>query len=392
MSIKDTIRTPNDLRRWLIALAPIDVYNSANEFLSPSSMSYTEFDGKKSGWNISDNILLGDGVILVDTDFHNRTFNEAKQDALTILDYLHERGYVVDEIKATGQGFQLLVTKHDLFLPQVSPKARFNLYREKRKPILEDLQERGVQVDAEILLDAKRITRTVKTVNSKNGYVCTRVRELEGFENSDVERLRLEGLIPVTRKNARMTNPFLPHRKNRGRPQLGEGCAHMSKETKPDKPNPTQSTPAIYLATPVIGTDRQVILLRFKNPVNLELLKTGLSRFAAQEQLAPFIIFRSRKDPDGIWGLSPTAIQTAGMKRLLKRYPRDNSVYVKFRRRIVPLPLEYVGQSSGVIDSEIPVSRAHHKFFSHYGLASYVPRISCGNPNLLSMPIGEMNS
>jgi len=396
LGIKDTVRSPEDLRRWLLILTPMDVYNSANCFLNPSSMSYVKFDGKKAGWNISSNIMLWDGAIVLDTDFHIRTFNEAKRDALVILDYLYERGYAESEVKFTGQGFQTIVEKHELHLPRVSPKARFNLYREKRKHILKDLQERGVQVDEEILLDAKRITRTIGTVNSKNGCVCTRVRDLEGFEETEAVKLNLEGNAPTSPTRA-MTN-FFYHEKEAVGPHWCKGEHTRRKESKPDQIGSANSalepSPTLYLGSITIGTcDRQIIMLRFKSDVALTQLKENLSRFAIHEQLAPFLIFKSAKDPEGLWALSPTAVQTSGMKRLLRRFPRDSNVYVRFHRRIVPLPIEYVAQSSGVTNSEIPVSASHYKYLTHYGLLeNFVPKVLCGSPNLLSTPIGEMNS
>jgi len=370
-----------------------------NCFIDPANVGYAEFNGKRGGFNHSANILLGDGLLAFDTDFHDREFTEAKHDALMILDYLKEHGYPVQCVIFSGMGFHVKVEHHDLHLSRSyssrNAQAVFDQYRTLREPIVKDLKDQGVNLDAETTLDARRVIRVVGTVNLKTQAVCRVVRDLEGFTEFDIERLNLEGYAP-TIPNKGNDKPFLHIERKAVDPHWRKGERTRRINAKPDKVNPIKSTPkptpVIYLASPVIGTlDRQVILLRFKSPVNVERLKSGLSRFAVQESLAPFIIFRSRKDLEGIWCLSPSAIQTAGMKRLLKRYPRDNSVYVKFRRRIVPLPLEYVAQSSGVIDSEIPVSRAHWRYLYHYKLVDYVPHVSCGSENLLSMPIGEMN-
>jgi hypothetical protein len=781
LKIRDTIRTPEDLKKWCVQLTPLDVFHTVNPFLSPSNVSCTEFNGKKAGWNISDNLLLGDGALIFDVDYHERGFDEAKRDALGIHDYLKERGYSINQTNHTGRGFQILVTEHDLHLPQIHPKPRFNLYREKRKPIVEDLKQRGIQIDAEISLDAKRVVRTVGSLNATSGHECKVVNNLEKFEecvepnciipgaylpisqlkqgnlcfgrsgvvrvghvfsrnydgplieilgkglfpfrvtpnhpilvstmlcrhgpwkthlctkhlgsyytyktktsitsftkphwsraealtdkrendssrhgqydghylvlprlkgtcrkrrlnlmpfiklsgrskagiknheyvlslpltpdvawllgmyvaegsssvghiqfsicvrelnlrrrihrigkvlgysvydskparngimciipshllaralqawcgkwaenkhvpdfillhrsqkiiraflsgyvdgdghienqrgykvlrvscasrilvsqlqllyarlgiwagayveprynykrehyrlhsrlrkkgnqsgivarvfddaifvpinhikkvgyrgsvnniktddgtylvsnvvvhNCDAERLSLESYHPVTRFGA--DDRFLPNEKEACDPLWVKGGGTVSVRTKLDQTNPANSTPnpVIYLGSPVMETlDRQVVMLRFKSDVNIPELTKTLSRFAAQEQLAPFLIFKSAKDPEGLWCISPTAIQTAGMKRLLRRYPKDSATYAKFRRRIVPLSIEYVGQSSGVSNSEIPVSKAHLKYFQHYGLLkNYVPRVKCGSPNLLATPIGEM--
>jgi hypothetical protein len=393
--LKDKIRNTEDLRKWIVRLCPIHVYATANAWLNPQSLSYMEFNGRKAGYNYAQNVLLNDGILAFDTDFHARPYQEAKDDALAIQDYMHECGYRVDYVAFSGGGFQLKIYEHDLHLARSyssrNMSAVFRMYRELRVPFIEELERRGVQIDKEITLDSRRILRVVGTVNSKNGYVCTSIRDLDGFELADVERLNLGGIAPAT-ENVGMTNFFL-NDKDADDSLWGKSGRTSRTRTKPNEVNPTQSAPqpTIYLGSPTIGTvDRQIVMLRFKSDVNLTQLKEHLSRFAAQEQLAPFLIFKSTKDPEGLWCISPSAIQTAGMKRLLRRFSRDSTVYVKFHRRIVPLPLQYVAQSSGVVDSEIPVSRAHLKYFSHYNLVDWSPRISCGSENLLPLPIGEM--
>ena len=744
------IRSSEDLRKRLMRLAPLNCWESANMFLSPSNVSFNDFRGKRAGWQVANNILLGDGVLVFDTDFHDRSFDEAKTDALTILDYLHELGLKEDRVTFTGRGFQILVLHHDLHLPQVHPKARFNLYREKRKPIIEELQKRGVQIDPEITLDSKRIIRTVGTINSKSGHICIIIKALEHFNQEDAERVRLQGIPQATVKVDGMTS-FLPYANVGADPNLwkgvptplklnkpeqptpailpphlieivgkgvfpfrvppnhlilvsemlchhqdgaqtqcqkhlhsayihktqtgtvsfanpywisaemltgkrrcnargysghylviprlkgtcnkrhlnlipfmiqnaranagvktrqwvtslpltpdvawflgmyvaegssdtkhiylsinvrestlrrrihkigkalgysvydrkpvsncitcviasrllaramptwcgkfaenkhvpdfilthcngkiiraflsgyadGDGCnenqrgynvlrvgcasqilvsqlqllyarlgiwagAYISREysdhsldyrlhsrlreknnqirivgrvfdnaifvpinhinkvdcqgqshtletndgaylvsnvivqSKPNEPNPETSTPdsvpTIYLGTFVIGTlDRQVIMLRFPSDTDVKVLSERLSRFAMRERLAPFLIFRAHKDPDAIYGFSPSAIQFDGMKRLLRKFPENRATLAKFKRRIVPLPIEPLSQTSGIVDTEKPISRAHFKYLNHYGLASYAPKVLCGNM-ILSTPIGEMSA
>lgn len=384
--LRGSIRSVEDLRKQLVHLAPLNVWESANMFLNQSSVGFNDYCGKRAGWQWASNIMLGDGNLVFDCDFHDRGFEDVRTDALKILDYLHEQGYREDRVTATGRGFQILCLRHDLHLPRVSPKARFNLYREKRKPILDELEKRGIKCDREITLDPKRIMRTVGSINWKAQTVCATVKNLDSFTYCDAERVRLQGIPQATVNVGGMTS-FLLTEKIGADPNLRTGVPTRIESEKPELP-----TPAIYLSSIVLGTlDRQVVLLSFKKPVDLEKLKIVLSRFAEREQLAPFVLFNAKKDSDNVYALSPSAVQNAGMKRLLKRFSRDNDVYQKFKRRIVPLPIEYVDQSSGVTDTEKPISKAHYVYLNHYGLAEYPPRVLCGN-DLLSTPIGEMKT
>lgn len=394
LRIKDRIRSVEHLRKWLIRLVPLDCYAMANPFLDCPSVSHAEFNGKRAGYNHAENFLIGDGIIAFDTDFHDRSFERAKQDALTIIDYLHERGYEVSEVVYTGNGFHVKSFNHDLHLPRSyssrNNQAVFNMYRELREPLVKDLEDHGVQLDREITLDSKRILRVVGSVNSKVPSICTRIHDLERFGEFEAEQLRLEGVSPVTRKIGSDGRFFL--KQMQLATHSGDRVAAPCKNTKPDESNSETSTlkPSIYLGSFVIGTlDRQIILLRFPQPIDVSMLKERLSRFAMRERLAPFLIFRARKDSEAIYALSPSAIQFDGMKRLLRKFPTQNACYQKFRKRIVPLPVEYVGQTSGIIDTEKPVSRAHFMWMKHYGIASYQPKVLAGS-TILSTPIGEM--
>lgn len=411
LRLKDTIRTSEDLRKWLVRLCPINCYVSVNPFLQPSQVSYGEFNGKKAGYNHFNNYLLGDGALVFDTDHHDRPFQNAKQDCLTTIDYLKESGYSLDEVHYSGMGWCLIVTKHDLHLRRTysnrNNQAVFDQYRQLREPIVKAIQELGVQLDAETTLDPKRVIRCVNTPNSKTGIVCTVIRDVARFTEHDASELRLKGVTPVTTKSGMTKFSFTENEACRAFWGAG-GSTNIRPETETEtKPYPASSAkPCIYLATHVIGTKgtsqtiRQVIMLSFKQTKEImantdkckevvENLKKRLSQFAESQKLAPFIVFRSLKDPENLYALSPSAVQTDSLKRLLRRLSNDRAAYAKFKRRIVPLPVEYAGQSSGVLDTEKPVSRAHWNWMKHYGLVKWTPQVLTGN-NFLPTPIGEM--
>ena len=394
--IKDSIRNPEGLRKWLVRLTPIHVYASVSCWLNPTELSFGDFNDKKAGYNHAQNVLIHD-MLVFDTDFHDRTFEEAHQDALTIHDYLDEQGYHVDEVNYSGLGFHLIVQKHDLYLPRSyssrNMKAVFKMYHELREPIVKELiEEKHVRLDAEVTMNIKSILRVVGSVNSKVPSICTRISNLERFGEFEAGRLRLGGVTPVTSKS--WSDGRFSLEQMRLATRSGVRVAAPCKNTKPSEPNPETSTPrpTLYLGTFVIGTlDRQIVLLRFPQPVNIESLKERLSRFAESERLAPFLIFKARKDPDALYALSPSAIQFDGMKRLLRKFPTNNATLQKFKRRIAPFPIEPITQTSGVVDTEKPVSRAHWNYLHHYRLVDYTPKVLTGNM-ILSTPIGEMST
>lgn len=395
-NIPDRIRTPQILSRWALKLLPLHIWASTGCWLDPQNLSYADFNGKKAGYNHAQNILIHDDLVF-DVDFHTRTFKEAKADALTVLDYLHELGYET-EVHFTGAGFQLVAAHHDLELPRSyssrNNQAVFDTYANIRKPIVEHLIEKcKVQLDEQITYDVKRVIRVLGTVNSKNGYVCSLIWDLAGFELERAERVGFEGSAPMISCVTENEKPFSIIDKSARRVLWGKGDG-TQKETKPDKATSANRprTPTIYLGSPVLGTvNRQIIMLSFKEPVDLPRLREQLSRFAEYEKLAPFVLFKSRKLQEHVFALSPTAIQTDGMKRLLKKYPRDNAVYQKFRRRIMPLPVKYLAQTRGVLDSERPCSRGHYRWLYRGKCVDWTPKILCG-ANLIPLPIGEMNS
>jgi hypothetical protein len=359
----------------------------ANPFLASADVSFNDFKGKRAGYGIANNLLLGDGVIILDCDFHECSFTEAKQDALRIQDYLHERGYPIAQVKFSGRGFQILVVEHDLTLPQAHPKVRFKQYRQKRVPLANDLKQRGIQFDEEVLLNPKTVVRTIGTVNSKSGHVCATLNSLENFSEEDAERMRLPNFVPVTPSQA---NDIISSLKSEAAESNWERTGRTTQKAKFEQTHP--AIPTIYLGSRAIGTfDRQIIMLRFPSDTDVKVLKERLSRFALNEQLAPFLIFTARKDPEAIYALSPSAIQFGAMRRLLKRFRTDNVAYQKFQRRIAPMKLKFIDETSGVIDSERPVCRGMWRYLYRAGVIDWTPRVLAG-ANITHMPLGEMKS
>ena len=53
IKIQDTIRTPKDLQRWLIRLAPRDVYFMTSRFLNPTKVGPRVLRKYKPGYNLA---------------------------------------------------------------------------------------------------------------------------------------------------------------------------------------------------------------------------------------------------------------------------------------------------------------------------------------------------
>ncbi len=170
--IKDAIRSPKDLQRWLTKLQPLDVYYSTSTYLDPTSVASRP---KKSTdyWGPG-NIILGHDVAF---DLDRRPlsiFNleRARKDAVRLLDLLSDRNYPLKYVAFSGsKGFHLVfedinrTLEPDLHLREVSIIQR-------RKALVDEIVMKGIKIDTTVTADTRRIIRLPGTINSKTGYCC----------------------------------------------------------------------------------------------------------------------------------------------------------------------------------------------------------------------------
>lgn len=170
--VKDVIRTPMDLQRWLIRLSPLDVYYSTSTYLNPTSVSPRPRTASEY-WGPG-NIILGNDVAF---DLDRRPLSilnleRARKDAVRLLDLMLDRQYSLKYAAFSGsKGFHLVFSDRDTGLEE-DHRSREKEIIGRRKALVEEVTQRGIRIDTSVTVDTRRIIRLPGTLNSKTGYCC----------------------------------------------------------------------------------------------------------------------------------------------------------------------------------------------------------------------------
>jgi hypothetical protein len=356
-----TVHSVAQLEEEIRKLKVLHAYNSIGYYLNPISVSFNDFEGKKAGWQVSDNILIGSDLVF-DIDARDRTLIRAKRDAIVCYDWLREKGYEAFTV-FSGRGFHIRVTKHDLNPKLEHPQDRLKEHRRVRQPLVDELRKLGVEFDAEVTLNPKGIIRLIGSVHGLTGHVVSRVDDLDGFDVRDVERLPFETSSSPATPKRRMT-AVVSAQEPSATAQLDSGCPHVR-------------SPTIfpYISTRINGTkNRHALLLRFPLTASKAEIKRKLNRLLRDEALAPFVMFQSNS---AYFAFSPSAVEIEHIPRLLKCLPEGRAAYSKFHRRLLPLPVHFIGKV-GKNNPRAMVSRSHITHLRYaYGLR--IQGVPCGN-------------
>jgi hypothetical protein len=362
--IRHQIRCLSQLDGIIQRAKPLDVYHSVAYYCNPSIVSFSDFRGKKSGFQQADNLILG-GDLVFDIDSGERGLGFAKKNALTCRDWLLEKGYH-PIIIFSGRGFHLRVNKHDLELTKERPSDRLIEYRKLREPMIQELQLLDVHPDAEVTLSPKSLIRLIGSTNSKTGTEAA-VVDLDRF---DVERV----LVSAAH------SPATPQGND-----VERKMEYQDGETGP-RPSEQADTPTqfLFLGTQVFGTvNRQVILLRFPFGTPIKLIKFRLEHLLRTSQLAPFTLLESLTQDRSFYALSPSAVENEHIPRLLKDFPEAKAHYARFLTRHLPLPVRYVCEIGSWTEESgrLPLSRAHTNVVKKM-FGTGAEGIMCGNSYL----------
>jgi hypothetical protein len=342
------VRSGADLRRMLLRFLPSHVYHSANTFLNPRQVGPNEFKGSRSGYRVAQNVMLSSGIV-VDIDFKGDV-DETVRQAAQARDYLRQYGDPV--VRFTGRGFHVWVAECDLDGTVEDPIRRLEVYRENRRGVVSDLRRMGVELDEEVTLNPKQVIRMEGSVNGNNGYICTRIDDIDGFRLDGVRRVALDG-GRASRKA--MTVHF----------QIAENGAggEFARPKPPPQPSPVVSSR-------ILGTvDRHVLILH-RSLQSYRKVADFAGRLAEEEDLSYAYIFRQDK-----WEiLTLKAMQEAEILRLLRRWRlhRDRDTYAKYRQNLL-----HGDRLVGVVeggDGEITASRAHYTWIKNRFPYAALPR------------------
>jgi hypothetical protein len=370
--IRDQIRCLSQLENIIQRAKPLDVYHSVAYYCNPSTVSFNDFRGKRSGFQQADNLLLG-GDLVFDIDSRENDIRFAKKNALTCRDWLLERGYRPITV-FSGRGFHLRVSKHDLELTKERPSDRLTEYRKLREPLIQELLLLDVHADAEVTLSPKSLIRLIGSTNSKTATEAT-VIDLGRF---DVERVSASTAHSPATPQGNDVERRMEYQDSETGPMLSEQAD-----------TPTQS---LFLGTQVFGTtNRQVILLRFPFGAPIELIKFRLEHLLRTSQLAPFTLLESLSQDHSFYALSPSAVESEHIPRLLKDFPEAKASYARFLTRHLPLPVRYVCEIGHWTEKNerLPLSRAHTNVLKKM-FGTGAEGIMCGN-SCLRLGVSEMS-
>lgn len=200
--IKDVIRSPADLQKWLVRLGPLDVYYSTSTYLNPTSVSSRPT--KMTDYWGAGNIVLGNDLAF-DLDrrpLSVQNLERARKDAVRLLELMVERGYRCKYVAFSGsKGFHLIFEDLDRDI-DLDMHLREGRIIEKRRALVRQIASQGIMIDASVTVDTRRIIRLPGTINSKTGYCCQLIsfEQLRSPVPDWLDEIRgLEGLERIPR-------------------------------------------------------------------------------------------------------------------------------------------------------------------------------------------------
>lgn len=174
LKVDDRVKDEETLRSWLLRLAPAHVYFTTSRWLDPQRLGPREFRGKRAGYPIAHNILLGQELYF-DIDAPG-DLGAAKEDAAALLCFLRREGLSDLALVYSGnKGFH--VHAYDFeprFLPRLpeDPRKREAAAQAARADLVTRIVEAGIGIDVEITMDPRRILRLPGTVHGKTFNIC----------------------------------------------------------------------------------------------------------------------------------------------------------------------------------------------------------------------------
>ena len=175
VKIHDTIYTPQQMQKWLVKLAPRDVYFMTSRFLNPQNVGPKKLT--KPGFKWAYNIFLGSELYF---DFDVKDIVST----LSMREYLMKKyGFQQVEVYETFRGFHIHCIDFEDKVEALKHldkywKFREEKYQYEKKKIADDLQKHGYKFDRPITIDTRRIIKLIGSIDG-NGFVKTRVKTEE---------------------------------------------------------------------------------------------------------------------------------------------------------------------------------------------------------------------
>lgn len=364
--IKDTIRSPKDLQKWLIKLRPLDVYYSTSTYLDPTAVASRP---KKSTeyWGPGNVILSND--IAFDIDRRPLSFfnlERARKDAVRLLDHLTDQDYHLKYSAFSGsKGFHLIFDDVDKTIePDFRLREKFIIQR--RKALIDGIEKKGIKIDTSVTVDTRRIIRLPGTLNSKTGYCC---------QYLSINELRSPIVDWIDGIASLEDHSMIPRFKWKPLPKL----KFIKRPVIKEKDNEYGYT--TFITSSVLGTKgRHAVLISLPKGTQERVMHT-LQQVQEQYSLTDFYMFelpksyqaiclktvqrnRYQKILDSVH--SPSAIQLRNYDRVSLRM----GPLVDQEMKILELPAQFVTylECAPEIRDKNFVSRGHVSFLKKHGL------------------------
>ena len=188
--IEDRVRDVATLRRWLLRFVPEHAYFTTSRWLDPQRLGPRELRGRKAGYPIAHNVLLGQELYF-DLDVPD-DLDAAKQYAFRLLDFLRGEGLRELRLVYSGnKGFHVHAYDFEArFLPRLpeDPRDREGAAQSARMDLVTRLVAADIPIDVDITMDPRRILRLPGTVHGKTLNICQFV-DPDGLDSFEPTRI-----------------------------------------------------------------------------------------------------------------------------------------------------------------------------------------------------------
>ena len=183
--VKRKVRSLEALRKYLVRMAPLDVYYSTACWLNP------ELLGSRVDSDLLKNIMLScDLAFDIDAGRELETLEDARRQTVMLTEFLASEGIKIRYCSFSGsKGFHVICEDPWKDISRENPRERETEAIQKRKCLISKAKAKGLVFDEKVTVDPRRIIRLPGTLNSSTGYVCT-VLSQEQMRSSIVEILK----------------------------------------------------------------------------------------------------------------------------------------------------------------------------------------------------------
>lgn len=176
------VHSPEDLRKFLVPLYPLDAYVTVSRWLNPTLLGPKK--PKDAGFKILKNHFLGSEYVM---DFDVKDFESVEETQKMYeraVNTLVDMGFHRFEFIQTGGGYQLWVLDFEerWVKKRIShPLSNENHYMHRMRKLTQILRDKDISWDHKVSCDTRRVVRIWNSLH-RSGVAC---RKLHSLPNPD---------------------------------------------------------------------------------------------------------------------------------------------------------------------------------------------------------------